>query len=141
MTRDLTLWNCMQQSVNDASPARNLTMTLLDAQENPVIVWAFHNAFLMKWACPPLNTQSNEIAIETLELVHEGFTMTSTLEFSLRIRRRFARLNLNSARIDRGLCLDKCPDAGQQSFVAVQNHQTVTTRSETDFEFALQNLH
>jgi len=38
----------------------------------PVAVWFFRNALPEKVQGPQLNAKSNEIAIETLELVHEG---------------------------------------------------------------------
>lgn len=38
----------------------------------PVAVWFFRNALPEKLQGPQLNAKSNEIAIETLELVHEG---------------------------------------------------------------------
>lgn len=38
----------------------------------PVAVWFFRNALPEKLQGPPLNAKSNEIAIETLEVVHEG---------------------------------------------------------------------
>jgi phage tail-like protein len=38
----------------------------------PVAIWFFRNALPEKLQGPALNAKSNEIAIETLELVHEG---------------------------------------------------------------------
>ena len=38
----------------------------------PVALWFFRNALPEKLQGPPLNAKSNEIAIETLEVVHEG---------------------------------------------------------------------
>jgi phage tail-like protein len=38
----------------------------------PVAVWFFRNALPEKLQGPALHAKSNEIAIETLELVHEG---------------------------------------------------------------------
>jgi phage tail-like protein len=38
----------------------------------PVAVWFFRNALPEKLQGPSLNAKSNEIAIETLELAHEG---------------------------------------------------------------------
>jgi hypothetical protein len=38
----------------------------------PVAVWYFRNALPEKLQGPALNAKSNEIAIETLEVVHEG---------------------------------------------------------------------
>lgn len=38
----------------------------------PIAVWFFRNGLPEKLQGPPLNAKSNEIAIETLEVVHEG---------------------------------------------------------------------
>jgi phage tail-like protein len=40
----------------------------------PVAVWSFNNGLPEKLQGPSLNAKSNEIAIETLEIVHEGLT-------------------------------------------------------------------
>ena len=37
--------------------------------------WQFHNGFPAKWQGPELDASKNEIAIETLEIAHEGLTM------------------------------------------------------------------
>jgi phage tail-like protein len=38
----------------------------------PIAIWYFRNALPEKLQGPGLNAKSNEIAIETLELAHEG---------------------------------------------------------------------
>jgi phage tail-like protein len=38
----------------------------------PVAVWFFNNGLPEKLQGPPLNAKNNEIAVETLEIVHEG---------------------------------------------------------------------
>jgi phage tail-like protein len=40
----------------------------------PVAVWSFNNGLPEKLQGPNLNAKSNEIAIETLEIAHEGLT-------------------------------------------------------------------
>lgn len=77
LTRDLTLWNWMQQAISGAASQHNVSISLLDGQENPVIVWQFRNAFPVRWAGPALNALSNDLAIETLELAYTGLTMTT----------------------------------------------------------------
>jgi phage tail-like protein len=77
LTRDLTLWQWMQSSLTGAVAKRDISVTLLDSQHNPVIQWAFRNAFPVRWAGPALNALSNDIAMETLELAHEGLTVTA----------------------------------------------------------------
>ena len=61
------------KSVRDGQvQRRNVTITLLDEQRQPVLRWLLRNAFPVKIEGPELNASGNEVAIETLELAHEG---------------------------------------------------------------------
>ena len=51
---------------------RDVTITLLDEQRQPVLRWLLRNAWPVKIEAPALNATGNEVAIETLELAHEG---------------------------------------------------------------------
>jgi phage tail-like protein len=51
---------------------RDVTITLLDEQRQAVLRWHLRNAFPVKIEGPSLNASGNEVAIETLELAHEG---------------------------------------------------------------------
>lgn len=62
------------RAVRDGQPdRRTVTITLLDEQRQPVQAWRLRNAWPAKLEGPTLNAQGNEVAIETLELAHEGF--------------------------------------------------------------------
>lgn len=52
---------------------RDVRITLLDEQRQPVQSWRLRNAWPAKLDGPTLNALGNEVAIETLELAHEGF--------------------------------------------------------------------
>jgi phage tail-like protein len=52
---------------------RNVTITLLDEQRQAVQTWRLRDAWPAKIEAGPLNAQGNDVAIETLELAHEGF--------------------------------------------------------------------
>lgn len=45
-----------------------VTVTLLDAGMEPIMVWRIDDAFPIKWTGPQLKTDSNTIAIQTLDL-------------------------------------------------------------------------
>ena len=61
------------KSVRDGQVVRrNVTITLLDEQRQAVYRWLLHNAWPVKIEGPTLNASGNEVAIETLELAHEG---------------------------------------------------------------------
>ncbi len=51
---------------------RNITISLLNENHEPVMVWKVKNAFPVKVQSTDLKADGNEVAIETLELAHEG---------------------------------------------------------------------
>jgi phage tail-like protein len=51
---------------------RNLVISLLNEEHNPVMVWKVVNAFPVKVEGPQLKASGNEVAIESIELAHEG---------------------------------------------------------------------
>jgi phage tail-like protein len=54
---------------------RNLTVSLLNENHEPVIVWKVKNAWPTKITPTDLKADGNEVAIESLELAHEGLTI------------------------------------------------------------------
>ncbi|WP_158893766.1 phage tail protein [Amycolatopsis anabasis] len=48
-------------------------ITLLDSRANPVTSWQLRNVYPARWDGPELDASTAGIAMETLELVHEGF--------------------------------------------------------------------
>lgn len=77
LTSDLSLWNWFAAVMGGLVDRRNLTITLLDQAEKPVLVWRLRNAWPSKWIGPTLNANSCEVAIETLEITHEGLELVS----------------------------------------------------------------
>ena len=54
---------------------RDLTISLLDEAHEPVMVWNVSNAWPTKIQSTDLKADGNEVAIETLEIAHEGLTI------------------------------------------------------------------
>ena len=54
---------------------RSITIKLLNEQHEPIITWVLENAWPSKAQSTDLKADANEVAIETLELVHEGLTI------------------------------------------------------------------
>jgi phage tail-like protein len=52
-----------------------VTIRLLDENRTPVMTWVLTNARPTKFASADLNAAGNEVAVETLELAHEGLTI------------------------------------------------------------------
>jgi phage tail-like protein len=51
---------------------RDVVVSLLNEQHQPVMVWKIHRAFPVKVEGPALKATGNEVAIESIELAHEG---------------------------------------------------------------------
>jgi phage tail-like protein len=45
---------------------------LLDDDGTEVVRWNFFHGWIAKWEGPTLNAKGNEVAIETVEIAHEG---------------------------------------------------------------------
>jgi phage tail-like protein len=54
---------------------RDISIALLNEEHEPVMEWKVKNAFPVKLTGPVLNASASEIAIETLELAHEGISI------------------------------------------------------------------
>ena len=54
---------------------RDLIISLLDETHSPVVTWKIKNAWPTKIDNPSLKANGNEVAIESISLVHEGLTM------------------------------------------------------------------
>jgi phage tail-like protein len=54
---------------------RDILISLLDESHTPVMTWKVHNAWPVKIESGPLNAKGSEVAMETIELVHEGLEM------------------------------------------------------------------
>lgn len=54
---------------------RNLTIALLNENHEPVIVWKVKNAWPSKITPTDLKADGNDVAIESVELAHEGLTI------------------------------------------------------------------
>ena len=55
---------------------QTVTITLLDINGEPAASWQVINAWPTKYTAPDFNATASEIAVETLELAHEGMTRT-----------------------------------------------------------------
>jgi len=54
---------------------RDGVVTLLDEQQVPVKAWSFTRGLPVKYTGPSLNAMQNQVAIEELEIAHEGLTL------------------------------------------------------------------
>ena len=54
---------------------QDITISLLNEDHKPVMVWKVSNAWPTKLTSPDLKASANEAALETLEIAHEGITI------------------------------------------------------------------
>ena len=74
ITHEAALLDWVQRAhANYPGEWQQLTIQLLGPGAVPVRSWQFMDAYPVKWTGPNLNASSNQIATETLELVHKGF--------------------------------------------------------------------
>jgi phage tail-like protein len=75
LTRDLSLWQWRKTVVDGRSERRNGVIVLMAEDRTPALRWTFRNGWPCKWEGPDLNAKASEVAIETLELAHEGLEL------------------------------------------------------------------
>jgi phage tail-like protein len=54
---------------------RDVVISLLNESHEPVMTWKIHNAFPVKVEGPGLKATGNEVAIESIEIAHEGLEL------------------------------------------------------------------
>ena len=69
----LELYNWWNSARDGDIRRTDVSIRLLDEQRREVMRWNLSRAWPVKLEAGPLNAQANEVAIETLELAHEGF--------------------------------------------------------------------
>lgn len=57
---------------------RDLTINLLNENHEPVVTWKILQAWPVKVEGPGLKATGNEVAIESIELAHEGITLENS---------------------------------------------------------------
>jgi phage tail-like protein len=75
--KDNQLWDWFNQ-IKSSTPQRvPVTIQLCDENGNPTMVWTLNNAWPTKIDAPDMNSKANEVAIETLEIAHEGMAIAN----------------------------------------------------------------
>jgi len=63
---------CIQEL--DIQP-KDLVITLLNENREPLLTWRVVNAYPTKWSVSDMNAMSNTVVIETLQLYYQYFTL------------------------------------------------------------------
>lgn len=74
ITDDLQLYQWHRQAIDGDLQRKNGSIVLLDRRGEEAARWNFFSAWPSKYDAPDLNAEGNDVAIETMELAHEGLT-------------------------------------------------------------------
>jgi phage tail-like protein len=74
-TQDKSLWQWYANIVNGQPDRRNVTIVLLNEAREAVLRWHAENAWPNKIEGPSFKASGSEVAMETVELIHEGLTI------------------------------------------------------------------
>lgn len=72
---DNKFWEWFSQIKQNTIKRINITIKLLDETGNPAMVWTLKNAWPTKISGYELKAEGNEVAVESIEIVHEGMTI------------------------------------------------------------------
>ena len=75
ITSDTALVTWYQKTVVQAQPV-TLVITLRDTADKPIRTWNFINAYPIKWTGGDMNAGGTEFLTESLEVAHNGFTVS-----------------------------------------------------------------
>lgn len=74
---DNKFWDWLNQIKLNTIKRVPVTISLLDETSSPTMVWTLANAWPTKISSTDLKSEGNEVAIETIEIVHEGLTIAN----------------------------------------------------------------
>ena len=72
---DNKFWDWFSEIKMNTIKRLPVTISLLDEAEAPTMVWKLSNAFPTKVTATDLKSDGNEVAIESIEIAHEGLTI------------------------------------------------------------------
>lgn len=73
----MVMYEWMIAGVEGEVERKTITITILDETETAAASWQVINAWPTKYTAPDFNATSSEIAIESIEIAHEGMTRVS----------------------------------------------------------------
>jgi phage tail-like protein len=74
---DNKFWDWLNQIKMNTIKRVPVTISLLDESGAPTMVWTLANAWPTKITGTDLKAEGNEVAVESIEIVHEGLTIAN----------------------------------------------------------------
>ncbi len=75
VTGDLALWDWIRTAMNGQVQRRNVTINLLNEARETVLQWRLRRAWPSKYTGPSLRAGTSDVAMESLEICHEGLDL------------------------------------------------------------------
>ncbi|NTU22635.1 phage tail protein [Brevibacillus sp. HB1.2] len=76
VTDSMDLYNWMQDTIQGKVARKTVTIIAINEAGDDVATWKVIEAWPTKYTAPDFNGTSSEVAIEQLEIAHEGMTRT-----------------------------------------------------------------
>lgn len=73
ITDDAFLWDWRKKAIDGKAERKNGSIVLISDAGEEKMRWNFSEGWPTKWSGPSFNATANEVAVETLEIAHEGF--------------------------------------------------------------------
>ncbi len=73
LTSDEDLWKWRKKAMDGKVKRKNVSIVLLDDTRDEKVRWNLREAWPTKWTGPDFNATGTDVAVDTLEIVHEGF--------------------------------------------------------------------
>lgn len=77
VTDSMDLYNWMKDCVEGKIERKVVTIIALSETGSPLATWEITEAWPVKYTAPSFNATGSEVAIESLEIVHEGLKRTA----------------------------------------------------------------
>jgi len=74
VTDSTVLWSWYRDVMSGTVQRRPVDVVLMSSSGEEKRRWKLQNAYPVKWTGPDLKATASEVAVETLELAHEGLT-------------------------------------------------------------------
>ncbi len=75
--KDDSFWTWYNQIKMNTIKRQTVTIKLLDENGTPTMTWSLQNAWPTKITGTDLKSNGNEVAIDTIEIAHEGLTISN----------------------------------------------------------------
>jgi phage tail-like protein len=77
VTDSMDVYNWLQPSLETDIARHKITITLMNEDGDATAAWEIINAWPVKYTATDFNALSSDVAIEQMEIAHEGLTRTS----------------------------------------------------------------